>query len=601
MATPDWDRPQYDVVIVGCGVAGAVAAAKLAEQRVRVLLIEAGGVANESLGRRSLAANFATSSSKTPDTPFCGGEVLAPQPDLLQAGRNYYEYDTDPKTKGDDFKSYYERLVGGSTWHWQGLYLRMLPNDFQMQRKYGVGLDWPLTYAELEPWYVAAEYEMGVAGSDKEVDEFFGPRFGAYRSKRFPMPELVPSWLDAVVANAVNGKEVPGLPNVALRVTSVPHATNSKPYDGRPACNGHTSCVPLCPIRARYDAMVHVERALALGADLRTHCVATKLELDASRQRVSRVWYQRWRWDPAQARQVPSGAPEWVGGRIVILAANGIENPMLLLRSGVANASDAVGRHLMDHPIKQSYALTAKPVYPFRGPLTTSGIEVFRDGDFRRQYAAFKTSLKNDGWSTNKTGAPVGYGLSPATPHDNTPGTILDFVGNRNYFGSKLKAKLVDHATRQLTLNSACEQLPHKDNRITLSANSRDPFGLERPHIHYSVDDGDGYVSKSFAAMIKVHARVFDLLGIPEADRFMQNDGVVTYSGSGHIMGTTIMGNDRRTSVVDKHCRAHDVANLYILGSSVFPTGSTANSTSTIGALALRAADTIAKDLRAKP
>ena len=81
-------------------------------------------------------------------------------------------------------------------------------------------------------------------------------------------------------------------------------------------------------------------------------------------------------------------------------AANGIENPRILLSSGAANSSDKVGRYLMDHPIKQSYALATRPLFPFRGPQTTSDIEAFRDGDFRRTLAAFKTSIKNDGWST---------------------------------------------------------------------------------------------------------------------------------------------------------------------------------------------------------
>jgi len=151
--------------------------------------------------------------------------------------------------------------------------------------------------------------------------------------------------------------------------------------------------------------------------------------------------------------------------------------------------------------------------------------------------------------------------------------------------------------SRHITLNSACEQLPEKDNRVRLST-KLDALGIPRPLLDYRVDDANGYVRKSFQQIVKFHAWVFARMGIPSADQFLlSDDPALNYGGSGHIMGTTIMGN-KGDSVVDKDCRAHDHPNLYILGSSVFPTGSTANPTSTIAALALRAAKHIGDELR---
>jgi len=252
----------------------------------------------------------------------------------------------------------------------------------------------------------------------------------------------------------------------------------------------------------------------------------------------------------------------------------------------------------MDHPIKQSFALAPKPVFPYRGPQTTSDIAAFRDGDFRERYAGFKTSIKNDGWSTTKTGSPRGNFIPPKDPsgNQNANGTILDFVENWGHFGTSLRDKLRDHATRQITLNSACEQLPVETNRLTLSANT-DSLGVPKPMIQYRLDNDD-YVRSCFKTVIDVHTFIFDQLRA--TDRVMQADtpDTVIYGGSGHIMGTTIMGNDPKTSVVDKDCRTHDHPNLFILGSSVFPTGSTANPTSTIAALALRAAETIKAQLK---
>ena len=480
-------EPDFDVVIVGSGIAGALTAYRLAQVNYRVLLLEAGGVASDSLGRYTLVHSYISSPSKATDTPFCGDNLLASQPDprAPTLGTNYYDYPAG--YKGDKFISYYERLVGGSTWHWQGIYVRMLPNDLAMKTLYGIGADWPIRYDELEGLYSEAEREIGVAG-DHET------RFDRLHNRlhriAYPMPALAPSYLDRQVASAMaRARPFDGVP---LRVVTVPHAINSRTYDRRPACEGYTSCVPLCPIKARYEAVFHVEKALSVGAQLRTQCVVTRLKLDENGKRVLGVYYKRWQWDDTKGKRVPLPEPEHlVTANIIVLAANGIENPMILLRSNAAKSSKAVGCYLMDHPIKQSYGLAVEPLYPFRGPQTTSQIEVYRDGNFRSQFAGFKTSLKNDGWSTNVTGAPRGS-RAPAQREagmDLHPGTILDLVQNWGYFGTDLREKLKHHAVRQITLNSACEQLPATDNSVSLSPdlNSVDELGLARPRIQYNM------------------------------------------------------------------------------------------------------------------
>src|SRR6266702_3084355 len=491
---PIIEYAEFDVVIVGSGIAGALVGHQLAQSGHRVLILEAGGVPNDSLGRWAMVHNFTSSPSKAPDSPFCGDDVLPvdqnvdpkkdpgkyrflqPSP-IEDGGKNYYDYDAESINKKRFFKSYYERIVGGSTWHWQGIYIRMLPNDFKMKSLYKVGFDWPISYRDLEPWYVRAEYEMGIAGSDEENERYYQRKFGAYRSKRFPMPALVPSYNDKELGEAINGKVVPKH-GLRLQVNTVPHAINSEPYQGRPECDGHTSCVPLCPIKARYEAIIHVEKAVTAGAILRTQAVVTKMDVDPDKRWVSRVWYKR-----------PDGTLDRASGRIVVLAANGIENPRILLSSNAATSSDKVGRYLMDHPIKQSFALAPKALFPFRGPQTTSDIAAFRDGDFRERYAGFKTSIKNDGWSTTKTGSPRGNFIPAKDPsgNQNMNGTILDFIENFGLFGTDLRKKINNHATRQITLNSACEQLPRENNRVTLSSNN-DGLGIPKPMIRYSLD-----------------------------------------------------------------------------------------------------------------
>ena len=184
----------------------------------------------------------------------------------------------------------------------------------------------------------------------------------------------------------------------------------------------------------------------------------------------------------------------------------------------------------------------------------------------------------------------------PAKP--NAGGTVLDFVENEKLFGPDLQKRLREHAIHQITLNSACEQLPIRDNRVTLANDKLDFFGIPRPQINYRLYDDKGYVQSASRRSSRCTSSCSSCSGVDDTkDQFLQ-EAPDAFGGSGHIMGTTIMGSDPTKSVVDKDCRAHDHPNLFILGSSVFPTASTANPTSTIAALALRAAETIKAQLK---
>lgn len=571
-------QKDYDVVIVGSGIAGALMAYRLASAGLQVLVLEAGAGLPDQAMRDQMVLAFKRSASKAQNSPYAPLNLVAPQPSADAAegfGRDYY-VETGGEDKSKLFMSYYERLSGGATWHWQGLNLRMLPSDFKMKTLYGVGADWPIDYDELESWYCDAEYETGTSGNHEELNDLHS----AWRSKPFPMRAIAASYGDSVFRRALEGAQLDGIP---VRITTVPQARNSvEGFDGRPACNGQGSCIPLCPSRAKYEATFHLEKAVAAGAELRPHAIVTRLDCEVGGA-VTNVHYKAWNMSEHD-----------VSGKVVVLAANAIEIPKLLLMSnhqfpkGVANASGAVGRYLMDHPIKMSYALAREPVFPYRGPPSTSSIETYRDGDFRGVRGAFRTTLRNDGWSW-PTGAPRGTNRK-------TTGTLLDFVGNRKLFGTRLRTVLADHMQRQLVVNSAVEQLPEFKNRIYPSTTQFDRFGVPRPVIEYEVDD---YTREAFKKALELHRLIFEQVGVVPGEGDLQDNPTVD-AGSGHVMGTTRMGDDPASSVVDRDCKCHDHRNLFIVGSSVFPTGATANPTLTIAALALRAAGTIQR-LMAQP
>src|SRR5262249_25720061 len=145
-----------------------------------------------------------------------------------------------------------------------------------------------------------AEREMGVAGDNEERRDDL-PR---KRDRiNYPMPPLVPSYFEK--KNARNVSRMPPLGRVRRRVNTLPHADNSCPYHRCPARAGYTSCVPLCPIKARYEAIFHVEKAMAAGAILRTQAVVTRLQLDESGKRVTGVHYRRWQWSDQEGKRLP--------------------------------------------------------------------------------------------------------------------------------------------------------------------------------------------------------------------------------------------------------------------------------------------------------
>jgi glucose dehydrogenase len=548
-------KRDFDVVIIGAGVAGAMAAYRLAQAGARVLMLEAG---NRNPSRAQMVGAYATATSPKPlHSPYVQieSDSKAPSPD---SSTNYYEQRAAPLPQ---FKSTYERRTGGSTWHWLGHTPRMLRSDFKMRSTYGgepefpaAFVDWPITYDDLEKWYCEAEKEMGIAGSHAEWDNLFH----SPRSKPFPMSMIWPSYSDLWIAERINGKQFEGC---EYRVRSTPSARNSELYDGRPPCAGNSICVPLCPIGAKYDGAVHVAKALAAGASLWEKSVVTKLDKDqdGSVHTVHFVTY--------------GGATPTVTAEVVVIAANAIETPKLLLISQLANRSGQVGFHLMDHLAKSTFGMAPEPLFPFRGPPSTSGIESFRDGDFRRNYAGFRISLNNDGWSRR------------GTPYSD----IIELVNQQKMIGVELQRALFARVVKQVRLSCSVEVAPDPGNRVELS-DLKDTAGVLRPKITFTPPK---YSLAGLAHATRAMGEIFRLIGEPKPDLGVED----AYDGAGHIMGTCRMGDDPHASVVDASCRSHDHPNLFILGSSVFPAVGSPNPTLTIAALALRGAQEIANHL----
>lgn len=619
----------YDVVIVGAGIAGAIVAKTLVDAGHSVLLLEAGLSAGLDLESKEAFLNYQSyldryylAGAKVPNSPYPNLKD-APSPDVLDLAQiqgttpdtNGYFVQTGPLP----FASDYARTPGGTTLHWLGTCLRMLPNDFRLQTTYGRGVDWPISYEELRPYYEMAEREIGVSGdvSDQKYPGI-GPDYWG-QDYVLPMREIPPSYLDKKFTEGVGGMnvDVGGIQH-PIYVISTPQGRNSipnprygrtditfdnkdkkltlgrdpaasyqpvgsvwDPYTGE-RCEGNSACTPICPVQAKYNALKTLKRAKKGALEVVTQAVASKVEIDSASGRVTAITYKRYVHPSA-----PEHTTETARGKIFVLAAHSVENAKLLLASGACRSSDQVGRNLMDHAVFFAWGLMPEKVYPYRGPGSTSNIPVFRDGEFRRDFAAFILPIDNWGWSW-PTGAPQT--------------DVTAAVNQGNLFGKALRGYLGERVARQLFIHYECEQLPCSDNRVRIDPGYVDLLGNYRPVIQYNVSD---YTRRSFEVSTNITMQMFAKAGVQNFSQYNTTDpdyliynGVgYSFGGAGHLVGTHRMGKSRYDSVVDRNQRAWDHENLYLVGCGNMPTIGTSNPTLTMSALAFWAAENILREL----
>jgi choline dehydrogenase-like flavoprotein len=557
----------YDVVIAGAGVNGALIAKHLTRAGLRVLVLEAGPATALSFdGYWRHPDHCYAATSKGPESTWPPA-VGAPRPEVadIRSGTGYIA-----SGGPDKYGNSYPRAQGGPTLHWPGVCLRMLPEDFQLRTRFGVGHDWPLAYADLEPYYRRAEHEIGVA-ADVADQAHHGIEFPD--GYDYPMHRIPLSFSDQVLADTIDGMRVSlGGESFALRVRSNPAWRNSIPRR-----DGNTSCTPICPIEAKYNAGKTLAQADRGNLRLLAQAVVSKVRVDPASGMVEGIEYQRYA-DPGSPRHTTGVAR----GRAYVLAAHAVENARILLASGLGRGDTLIGKGLIDHPALCAWGLSPVPVGAYRGPLSTAGIEDLRGGAFRARHAAFRFDIGNDGWRAT-TGAP--------------DTSVADAVTRQGLYGTRLRDHLAATLPRHVRFSIAIEQLRSQANTVTIDPRYLDALGNPRPVISYHIDD---YTTAGMAAAAEVCAQVFEQAGItdctdPEAGTWfpsVSRDGrVFRYHGMGHFAGTHVMGRRAWESVVDTDQRSWEHRNLYVVGSGSFPTMGTSSPALTTAALALRTAE----------
>ncbi len=517
-----------DVCVIGAGPAGALVADRLADAGRRVVVLEAGPRfdPDDRLERQERAIRPAYDRPDVWD-----GD---PERDAHSASGEWFYPLNHARVKG----------VGGSTLHWQGMVMRLHEDDFDSASERGVGVDWPIDYADLRPYYAEAEREIGVAGAD---DNPFAP----LREEPHPMPAFKPSYSDGLFAEACE--------NVEVAMHSVPNARNSEVYDGRSACVGYGTCQPVCPSGAKYDATVHVERAEERGATVIDRAPVQYLEHDADS--ITAAVYA-----------TPDGEHRQEADSFVI-ACGGVETPRLLLLSeseqypnGLANSSGLVGKFFMDHLFAGMGGTLEEPTRQNHvGFLTSESHQFYDDAD--EEVGPFKLEFFNYA------------GPSP----------VESALGGDDW-GDELLERLRREYGTHVGMGALVEQLPREDSYVALDLDRTDDRGNPVPDVHWNVGER---ALRTLERANEIQREILEELGAEITWQVGPENTGPAY----HHMGTTRMGDDPDESVVNARLRTHDLENCWIVGSSVFPTGGAMNPTLTIAALALRAAEHVDAEL----
>jgi choline dehydrogenase-like flavoprotein len=538
------ERDDVDFVIVGSGAAGGVLAKELSTAGFDVVVMEQ--------GPWEQPAQFTH-------------DELAVERELVMLNKAFEPNQTFRRTAAEPAALnghglLYRRAVGGSSVHFAANYWRFRPSDFKECSMLGPvsdsGLaDWPITYEELEPYYTKVDWEVGVSGAPAASDP--------PRSRPYPMPPL-PNKSSGVLLERAAAK-------LGLHPQVSPMAINSRVYDGRGACGACGKCAYYgCEFGAKSSSLVSmIPKAIASGrCEVRTDATVFRVETNAA-GRATGVMY----WDK-------NGREQRRSARAVIIAANGAETARLLLLStssafpnGLANSSGNVGRYIMFNGYAYTTGRFEHPLNEYKGPVASRVVMDYYESDPTRGFYG-------------------GGGIDARFPYGPIAFAVNGLPEDLPQWGTEFKAALRDYYTHSMRFMSHLTSLPVATNTITLDTNHRDRFGRPGFCLTYT-DHPDDMKTKHW-----FQRKTEEMMEAAGATR-VWSPPVVAMDGGVHLLGTARMGNDPRTSVVDRYHRAHDVRNLFVCDGSSFVTSGRGQPTMTIQALAFRAAEHITRFARA--
>jgi choline dehydrogenase-like flavoprotein len=558
-------REQFDVCVIGSGAGGGMAAKVLTESGARVVMLEAGVDWDPVKDSKMFAWSW--------ESPRRGGNAPDRPIGEFNAANGGFTIDGEPYTNAPDnnFQWFRCRMVGGRTNHWGRISLRYGPDDFQRKTLDGLGDDWPITYEDVKPYYDAIDRQIGIFGTNEgfrnEPDGIF-------------QPPPAPRCYELLIKQAASRLNIPCVPSRMSILT--------QPLGDRPACHYCGECARGCALHSNFSSpSVLLPPAMKTGRlVLRTNAMAREVTVDANGLADGVLYIDR-----------RSGQENHVRARIVVLAASACETARILLNSksskfpqGLANSSGTVGKYLTDST----------------GASVSGFIPKLMDWMPHNEDGIQGMHLYIPWWVDNKKlDFPRGYhvelGGGRRMPSAGFGGNLQRFSGMHDGreiggYGKQLKNEYRRFYGATVNLAGRGEMIPNPDSYCEIDPNTVDKFGIPVLRFHFKFADYEvkqaKHMQETFRSIIQ------EMGGVPLGNMPTEAAGYGLAAGGViiHEIGTTRMGSNPSTSVLDKNCQAHDVKNVFVTDGGPFVTQSDKNPTWTILALSMRTSEFIAAE-----
>lgn len=522
---------KVDACIIGSGAGGGVVAKELGEQGVKVVVLEAGRRLDPLRDYPTAKQDWEISTERY---------VSLFSVSALQKVTFSNKFISRPHEVHG---------VGGGTLQYLAYAVRMRPDDFRVYSMDGVGMDWPITYEELTPYYRKVELELGVSGKAGSAWIPF--------VEHYPNPPFEYSYANKIIKR--------GCDKLGIKLWPAAMARLSRPFDGRPKCVNCGTCGKGCMSGAKSSVDVtYIRKAEATGnVIVRPQSVVTRIRVDLEGKAKSVIYFDK------------NGIEHEQKAGIIIISAGTIQSPRLLLNSkskifpdGLANSSGLVGKFFMQHCGIGSAAIFPERIDSFRGFSGGAISEVLpKDGSGNSFVRGFRLDL------VSGAKGPVGTAM------------------HSSLWGKQLKDYMQKNFGHVAGIYSQGEQLPDERNCIELDPEVKDDYGMAVPHISYALRRNDTLMLSAIERTIR------EIYDAAKASKIL-------YLGHGkpgsdsHNMGTCRMGHDSQKSVLNSFCQTHDVPNLFVIDGSCFVTSGVANPSLTIQAIAVRASEYIVKQAK---
>jgi len=560
-------QERYDAIVIGSGISGGWAAKELCENGLNTLVLERGRDVKH-------IEDYPTMYEDPWDLKLRGGST--PEERSRQEKQSRTGYTTDPMTKHwfvDDIDHPYNETkrfdwmrgyhVGGRSLVWGRQSYRLSDLDFTANLRDGHGVDWPIRYADIAPWYDKVEQFIGVSGEKLGLPQLPDGIFE---------PPMELNCVEEVLKSSLNEN----YEDRVLTIGRTAHITSDKEFEGRSTCQYRNRCMRGCPYAGYFSSNSSTLPAAAKTGNfaLRPNSIVHEIVYDDQLKKATGV----------KIIDTESKETLYFEADIIFCCASSIASASILLQSksdrfpnGLGNDSGELGHNIMDHHL---------------GAGASAKVDGFRDKYFkgRRPNGIYIPRFRNLGdEATAKKEFVRGYGYQGGAGR----GDISEFIAEMGY-GAEFKEKILEPGGWTIGLGGFGECLPNHDNKMTLDYEKLDQWGLPTVTFDAEWKENELRMREDMKAQAK---EMLEKAGFKDVYTF---DNRAAPGIGIHEMGTARMGRDPKTSVLNAHNQLHAVPNVYVTDGACMTSSGCQNPSLTYMALTARAADHAAKQWKSK-